>query len=855
MFTLSAAAALTLLTGAALKGTILLLAALVLAGCCRRASAASRHLVWSLALTSLVAVPLVSWLLPAWSMPWSVPVAPSPDARGQFLVILDEPAQTGDVLASTSPGSLRPAPSGHGATSESAAPVQDAPMGALPASVALVSFWLAGALLSALWFLGAWVSLRRLASSCVPVGKAAAPSDASLLQTLSEAARDLGVRRSVRLLLSSRRAIPMTWGLWRPVVLLPEEARHWTVGRLRMILTHEVGHVRRWDCLTQMLGHLVRGLYWFHPLAWLAMARLRVEQEQACDDLVLESGACAPEYAEHLVTVTAGLPTGFWTAPAALGMGRSKKIGRRVEGLLDAGRNRRPLGRHALLWGGVLALLLVVPLGTATFSFGPAGALADEPKVKVEPDTKDEPATAAKEGALLKKLAEVRAKLAELYVTPLDEKVLAEQALKGLLQGLKDPYTDYISPEDLNSFDTQLKGRLTGIGAQLTMVNDHIMVTTPLEGSPALKAGIRPGDLIEAIDGKSTRGMAIADAVKRILGPAGSVVKLKVVHPEGVAEEIPITRGEIRFRSVTGFLRGADGQWQFLLDADHKVGYLQVLQFSGRTAAEAREAILALQKDGLKGLILDLRSCPGGLLEQALEMGKLFLSNGVIVTMRGQNKAEHAFKADGKTTLGDFPLVVLVNEHTASAAEILAGALRDHDRAVLLGTRTYGKGSVQTIIKLDAGGALKVTTAYHYLPSGRNIQKRPGEKTWGVDPTDGFYFPVTAAQAEAQRDDAQKRSLLEPKAEAPPRNLRLTPKVIEEKHADPQLAAALRSLVARITGGEFLKVGGNNDMRAEQAVLLEEMRQRREKLRRNAQQLEREIADLEQALKKAERGK
>src|SRR5262249_53168009 len=145
---------------------------------------------------------------------------------------------------------------------------------------------------------------------------------------------------------------------------------------------------------------------------------------------------------------------------------------------------------------------------------------------------------------------------------------------------------------------------------------------------------------------------------------------------------------------------------------------------------------------------------------------KLFVAKGVLLTTRGPGKEEMVFRADGASTLGTFPVIVLVNEQTASAAEIVAGALRDHQRAVLLGTRTYGKGSVQTIVKLDDGGALKVTTAQHYLPSGRNIQKLPGERSWGVDPSAGFYIPLTTAQTKALQQDAQRRALVQGKNDA-----------------------------------------------------------------------------------------
>jgi carboxyl-terminal processing protease len=871
MLTSQAAAALPLLVDAAVKGTVVLLLALALARSLRRSSAAVRDLVWAMTMVALLGVPFF-YLLPAWEVPLVVPgmnvAQPTENADlKKYLIVLEEPAK----LAGLSPAPIEEAKAepmlvANGDTTASTTlPSRENPADvsteARSASVAawIVVAWFSGALLSLLWLAGGWLSVARVARDCRHV------RNGSLQEMLALVAHELEIRRHVNLLLSNRRTIPMTWGLWRPVVLLPQDAHAWSAARLRMVLIHELGHVKRWDCLAQILGHLARGFYWFHPLAWLAVRRLRIEQEQACDDLVLDSGSTAADYAEHLLAVTAGLPAGFRTAPVALGMGRAENLRRRLTCLLDGSRDHRPVRRHALLWASALTLALIMSLGMVAFSLVPSTVHADEPQSKAAlfvappadpaaapgaPGEQGEQANSEKDSALLKKLNEVWDKLAKHYVAPLDDKALAEQALKGLLKGLKDPYTDYLSTEDLNSYDSQVKGKLSGIGAQLQVVNDRLTVTTPLEDSPALKAGLRPGDFIEAIDGKPTRGLAMNDAVERIVGPAGSVVKLKIVHPEGVVEELLITRGEIRLRTVAGFRRGPDGRWQFLLDPDHKIGYMHVHQFARSTAAEVREAIQGLQKEGLKGLILDLRFCPGGLLDQALEACKLFVAKGVILTTRGPAKEEMVFKADGKTTLGDFPVLLLINEQTASAAEIVAGSLRDHERAVLLGTRSYGKGSVQTLVMLDEGGALKVTTAYHYLPGGRNIQKRPGAKTWGVDPSDGFYLPVTSAQAEALRQDAQKRALLELKTEGGPKRPPLTPKMIEENHADPQLAAALRSMTARLTGGEFLKVGKDNGILLDQAVRLEEMRQRREDLLRSMNQLEREMAELQQGVGK-----
>jgi carboxyl-terminal processing protease len=839
------------LLDAALKGTALLAVACLLALPLRRASAAARHLLWALTLAGLLALPVLSLLLPRWQLPFAASgegqpaaePAPVEPAQGEDpaeglpvlrpRVVQHQPApRTRPVeMASRAPAlprgargvEPRPAPNDLAPP----APAEERGWGWIPvaygAGVALSVGWLALGLLS--------LGLLRRGCRAVTDGPAAALA--------AEVAAELGVRRRVRLLQSQGRGIPMTWGVLRPVVLLPAEAASWPAERLRLVLLHELGHVRRWDCLTQLLGHLARALYWFHPLAWLALARLRAEQELACDDLVLGAGAEAADYAEQLLVVTAGLPADFFAPPVALAMGRAARLRARLAALLEPARDRRPVRRRGRALAAVLALGLLLPLAAARWqpaAAGPGGQGEGAPgqEQKKAPEAKP-----------LQSLEEVRAMLRQHYVKPVDDKRLTQDAIRGMLKALGDPYSEYLNPEELEQMQRQHKATLTGIGVQIRVDNGRVKVLTPLEGSPALKAGLRPDDEIAAVDGKPTAGVPLAEVVKRILGPRGKVVKLKVVHPDGVVKDVAIPRGEVRVRTVEGFRRGDDDRWQYLLDGKHKVGYARILYFVPGTAAELRAAIEGLQPKGLKGLILDLRSCPGGLLDQAVGVCRLFLKDGKILTTRGADKKEHVFEADGKDHLGDFPLVVLLNEETASAAEIVAGALRDRGRAVLVGARSFGKGSVSSILDLKAGGALKLTTAYHYLPSGRNIQKRPGEKNWGVDPTEGDYLPLTAEQTEALRKAATKRYLLGlPKGERPKWTEPVTPKVLAEEHADPQLAAALRTMVARLTGGEFIKVGRPGI--PDDAARLEQLRGRREELLRDLRRLEGDIEALQQ---------
>jgi carboxyl-terminal processing protease len=828
----------------AAKGTAVLALALVLNLCLRRAAAATRHLVWTGALLGALALPALTLLEPRWCV--LVITSPTTAAAPPVEALAPEGAIAVAQLK-PAPSPLVDLPAGRPSTVASdvielAPPVAAPPPTVVAPSAPLLSLSFE-ARLAIVWAAGLGVSLAVIALALIRLNflsqRCTLLSDGPIVELATQLARDMRIRRPIRVVTTPARTIPMTWGLFRPTLLLPVEASDWTTDRLRMVLLHELGHIARWDCATHLFGTLARCLYWFHPLAWWALAKQRQEQEKACDDLVVTHGAPAQDYAEHLLAVTAHLPAGYFAPSLALGMARTSRLRERLVALLDAKRTRRPTLTGKLFAAGIVAFSLVAPAASIQCAVAQAVAAEDERPAAdlpgpMTPDT-------------LKQLEEIRKKLRDHYVKPIDERELTNAAIKGLLQGLKDPYTDYVTADELNMVQNQTQGAFVGIGAQLKVINERLTVLTPIDHSPALKAGIRPGDIIEAIDGQSTRGLEVCKAGARIMGKAGTVVKLKVVHNDGVVEELAVTRGPIRIASVQGFLREPEGAWRFMLDGEHKIGYVHITQFSSATAKETRTAIQELQKNGLKALILDLRACPGGLLDQALSVCKLFIAQGQLLTVKGAGKSVSSFQADGKNTLGDFPMAVLINEETASAAEIVAGALNDHARAVLVGTRTFGKGSVQEIVKLDDGGALKVTTSYYFLPNGRNIQKRPGEMSWGVNPTDGYFLPLTKAQADAVKKVMMDRAVLGyAKDEQPPPPARITPKMLEDKFADPQLAGALRTLVARLTGGEFLKVGQTNAVLQEHLQRLEEMRQRRETLLQNLQQLERDIDALQQ---------
>jgi carboxyl-terminal processing protease len=304
------------------------------------------------------------------------------------------------------------------------------------------------------------------------------------------------------------------------------------------------------------------------------------------------------------------------------------------------------------------------------------------------------------------------------YVEYVDDTKLIYGAIKGMMDTL-DPHSSFMPPDQYNQMKVDTQGEFGGIGIEVELRNQQITVVTPLEGTPAQKAGIRPGDIIWSIDGTSTRGMKLHQAISAMRGPRGTRIKFGVQRP-GVKELLTfeIVRDLIKIVSVSSRMLGAN------------IGYIQLKKFQEQTDQQVKKSLeKMLHEQPLKGLILDLRNNPGGLLDQAVRVADLFITKGIIVSTQGKRgKTMDQEKAHANGTFTGFPMICLVNEGSASAAEIVAGALQDHKRAVILGTQSFGKGSVQTIIDLDDGSGLKLTIARYYTPNGHAIQER------GIEP-------------------------------------------------------------------------------------------------------------------------
>ena len=308
-------------------------------------------------------------------------------------------------------------------------------------------------------------------------------------------------------------------------------------------------------------------------------------------------------------------------------------------------------------------------------------------------------------------------KIKNNYVEEITVKELIESAIEGMLTSL-DPHSTFLNNEELDELRVQTKGEFGGLGIEVTLEKGVVKVISPIDDTPAAKAGILAGDLITHLNDEPVLGMTLSEAVTLMRGKVGSKIILKVLRNESETIEIEIVRAIIELKSVKSRL-------------EDDIGYIRVSSFNQKVDAEIKKAIKNFQKknDKLQGYVLDLRNNPGGLLDQAISVTDIFLEKGEIVSTRGRNRDDtNRYNAVKSDLINGSPLVVLINQGSASASEIVAGALQDHKRAIIMGTKSFGKGSVQTILPSGENVAIKLTTARYYTPSGKSIQQT------GIDP-------------------------------------------------------------------------------------------------------------------------
>ena len=320
---------------------------------------------------------------------------------------------------------------------------------------------------------------------------------------------------------------------------------------------------------------------------------------------------------------------------------------------------------------------------------------------------------------LLNLFAEVMERAKISYVEEVTDKKLIESAINGMLTSL-DPHSSYLDVDSFNYMNEQTKGKFGGLGIEITMDNGLVKVVSPIDDTPAAKAGIKAGDYITNIDDETVVGMSLNEAVSKLRGKVGTKVKLSIRRVNSKPLEFTIKRQEIKIQSVKSEIK------------NDEISYIRISSFSediDQTITEAIENAKKELKNKLLGIVIDVRNNPGGLLDQAVEVSDLFLEKGEIVSTRSRNESDTIkFMATEGDIAKDLPIVVMINEGSASASEILAGALQDHRRAVILGEKSFGKGSVQTVIPLRDYGAMRITTARYYTPSGRSIQAK------GIEP-------------------------------------------------------------------------------------------------------------------------
>jgi carboxyl-terminal processing protease len=423
-------------------------------------------------------------------------------------------------------------------------------------------------------------------------------------------------------------------------------------------------------------------------------------------------------------------------------------------------------------------------------------AVADD-QVAVEPEAADEPQLTEDEEyfELMQVFVDTFEQIDRNYVSEIDRRELMEAAIRGMVAKL-DPYSDYISPDELQQFTEEIEQEFGGVGIQVQFDPNerNIEIMSPLPGSPAYRAGLRPGDRVVAVDGKAVTdfpvGEEIETAISILKGEPGVTITVSVrrVGTDQV-EDIPLTREIIHLDTVLGDRRNEDGSWDFMVDDERQIGYIRLTHFTRRSSEEMRAALNQLRSQGMRGLVLDLRGNPGGLLESAIDISDMFIENGVIVSTQGRNVEERTWTAKRFGTFRDFPMAVLINRFSASASEIVSACLQDHERAIIVGERSWGKASVQNVIELEEGESqLKLTTAGYHRPSGENIHREPDmseSDQWGVMPNEGYRYQFSFDELLAYNDDRRARDVLG--SETP-----------ERQFVDTQFDAALAYVIEKL---------------------------------------------------------
>lgn len=389
------------------------------------------------------------------------------------------------------------------------------------------------------------------------------------------------------------------------------------------------------------------------------------------------------------------------------------------------------------------------------------------------------------------------------YIEPVSREQLFQNAMQGMVDRL-DPYSGFIPPDEYGRFSESIKQQFGGVGilVEINPETKRLTVMSPLFGTPAYKAGIKPGDTIMTIDGRDTEGLTLHDAVKYMKGEPNTQVTLGILHRgDKVPVDITLTRTIIHTETVLGDRRIEGAKWDYHLQEDPRIAYIRITSFGDETADELRRALVDDEGRlrGFEAIILDLRGNPGGTLQAAVAVSDMFLDRGVIVSTRGRGGVERdVYEADSDLLVpNDIPMAVLIDHYSASASEIVSACLQDHQRAVIVGERSWGKGTVQNVIELEQGkSAVRLTTWSYWRPSGHNIHRKPDATDadeWGVTPNEGMEVKLSDEEAEKVLEARRAKDMYRPYDDDKPAEVPM-----EEPFDDPQLRKAIEFLQQKL---------------------------------------------------------
>jgi carboxyl-terminal processing protease len=445
-------------------------------------------------------------------------------------------------------------------------------------------------------------------------------------------------------------------------------------------------------------------------------------------------------------------------------------------------------------------------------------------------------------------LIDVRGVLVDRHVQVPDEEEMQQAAIEAMIESLDDPYALFVPDEKEKAFIKDLEGDYAGIGAEVRMIKDELHIISPMENSPALAAGIKAGDVVEMIDGELANDATITELIERLTGPAGTDVIVIVRHLNGEKEEITVTRGHIQSQSVAGIVR-RNQKWSWCLDDQNGIAYIRIRQFNDTTPQELVGALNEAKSEGLvDGLVIDLRDNPGGSLSAAVYISDLFLDQGTIVTVTGRADPQRTINADSYHTWKEIPILVLVNGNSASASEIVSGSLQANDRVAILGSRTFGKGSVQEVLQLESGGMLKFTTARYDLAGGRTIDKKLSEdkSIWGVDPTAGLVIPESIEELKTRIKSREPYTIITD--EEPELFVCGDADWLKDTYGDFQLSQALIAIRSKISEGDWPSLSDEKPVSTGVREEVTDLAKQRIEILKTLLKVDKELASLQNIL-------